>query len=58
MAFSHSGRVSLVSRTYACRCGTSFCSSSRSLGSGVSAKLSTTACAAVSSVKSMCRGSL
>ena len=51
MAWSHSAIVGSVSRTKACRCLTRLLSSSRSRGSGVAAKLSTTASAAVSSVK-------
>jgi hypothetical protein len=53
MARSHSAIVGSVSLTKACRCPTRLVSSSRSRGSGVAAKLSTTASAAVSSVKSV-----
>ena len=53
IARSHSAMVGSVSLTKACRCLTRLLSSSRSRGSGVFAKLSTTASAAVSSVKSV-----
>ena len=53
IAACHSGSVSRVSRTNACRCGTSRSRSSRSRASGVSAKLCTTAAVAVSSLKSI-----
>src|SRR5580700_1334957 len=53
MARSHSAIVGSVSLTKACRCLTRLLSSSRSRGSGVSAKLSMTASVAVSSVKSV-----
>jgi len=53
MARSHSAMVGSVSLTNACRCLTRLLSSSRSRGSEVFAKLSTTASAAVSSVKSV-----
>ena len=53
IARSHSAMVGSVSLTNACRCRTRLLSSSRSRGSGVFAKLSTTASAAVSSVKSV-----
>src|SRR5882724_1224458 len=53
IARSHSAIVGSVSLTNACRCLTRLLSSSRRRGSGVCAKLSTTASAAVSSVKSV-----
>lgn len=53
IACSHSAIVGSVSLTNACRCLTRLLSSSRRRGSGVFAKLSTTASAAVSSVKSV-----
>ena len=53
IARSHSAMVGSVSLTNACRCLTRLLSSSRSRGSWVFAKLSTTALAAVSSVKSV-----
>ena len=53
IARSHSAMVGSVSLTNACRCLTRLLSSSRSRGSWVLAKLSTTALAAVSSVKSV-----
>src|SRR5271166_973773 len=53
IARSHSAMVGSVSLTNACRCLTRLLSSSRSRGSWVFAKLSTTASAAVSSVKSV-----
>src|SRR5271165_4778298 len=53
MARSHSAMVGSVWMTNACRCLTRLSSSSRSRGSGVWAKLSMTASAAVSSVKSV-----
>src|SRR5271169_6635317 len=53
IARSHSAMVGSVSLTNACRCLTRLLSSSRSRGSWVLAKLSTTASVAVSSVKSV-----
>ena len=53
IAFSHSGIVSSTSRANACRCRTSAVRISRSLGSVCAPKLSMTASAAVSSVKSV-----
>ena len=53
MARCHSAIVGSVSLTKACRCLTKLLSNSRSRGSAVAAKLSTTALAAVSSVKSV-----
>ena len=52
-ARSHSSKVGSTSRTNSCRCLTRLPRSSRSRGSGVAAKLATTAPVAVSSVKSM-----
>jgi hypothetical protein len=53
IAVSHSGMVSSVSRANACRCVTRLPRISRSRWSGVCAKESMTAAAAVSSVKSV-----
>ena len=57
MAASHSACVGSTSRTKPCRWRVSDPSTSRSRGSGVRAKLFTTASVAVSSVKSLANGS-